>query len=100
MALVAPKDDSKVKEVLNLTNDIRVNIEDIVRKGRLEYRNPKVITRVIRSPPKVVTKVVPLRIPVPVRVKSIRDDPYDVRGLINPHSERKARVIDVLRERE
>tara|TARA_B110000285_G_C14954888_1_gene528664 strand:- start:454 stop:723 length:270 start_codon:yes stop_codon:yes gene_type:complete len=82
------KDDKRVKEILNLTNGIRVDIEDMVKCGSLRYKtSPRLRSRILRSP------VIPIRIPSVIRERSIMHDPYDAERYI-PHDRR---IIDHLR---
>jgi len=91
LATASPKEDKRVKEILNLTNGIRVNIEDIVKCRSLEYKSssPRIRSRTTtrRTSPDV-SRVMPMREPMPIRTRHGRD-PYDASRYIDPMAPRK-----------
>ena len=84
-----------MKEILKLTNGIRVNIDDIVKCKSLEYRHGRGRTRIGRS--STISDRVRDRM-----TGSGNYDPYDAERYLDPSSASpmNRRTIDQLRERE
>jgi len=55
----SPRDDQRIKEILNLTNGIRVDIDDMVKCGSLRYDSHNLRSRIGRSSPDKIMRRIP-----------------------------------------